>query len=132
MALGTGRATDKVLGRGRPALGVPPPPCGSFHAARKGLWGFRDTDVTSIRTTLAKQGLTIDAVSLAVDSRSVLTVGGKAVLRGILAMIDQTSHARGILYLYNAGDVQFLVVTDDPAWAAVDVVANERLTCYLQ
>ena len=46
------------------------------------------------------------------------TVGGKAVLRGTLDMVDQTTHVRGIPYVYRTGDVQFVVITDDPAWAA--------------
>lgn len=69
----------------------------------------------------ARLGLEPGALSLdhpAAGSFSKVTVGGKQVLRGTIAMIDQTSHARGIPYVYHAGEVQFVVVTDDPAWAA--------------
>jgi hypothetical protein len=31
-------------------------------------------------------------------------------------MVDQTAHVRGLPYLYNSGDVRYVVVTDDPAW----------------
>jgi hypothetical protein len=46
------------------------------------------------------------------------SLGGKSVLRGTTAMVDQTAHVRGLPYLYNSGDVRYVVVTDDPAWAA--------------
>jgi hypothetical protein len=44
------------------------------------------------------------------------SLGGKSVLRGTTAMVDQTAHVRGLPYLYNSGDVRYVVVTDDPAW----------------
>jgi hypothetical protein len=128
----------------------------------QGLMGLNDAEVAGVRAELAKQGLTIDDVSLAIDGRSQMsdppyfvnairfkgipaadlkarlgldpgalslddptagtftkaTVGGKQVLMGSPAMINQTTHARGTPYVYSAGDIQFVVVTDDPKWAA--------------
>lgn len=46
------------------------------------------------------------------------SLGGKTVKRGTIAMIDQTAHVHGLPYLYSSGDVRYIVVTDDPAWAA--------------
>jgi len=46
------------------------------------------------------------------------SLGGKTVKRGTIAMIDQTAHVHGLPYLYDSGDVRYMVVTDDPAWAA--------------
>jgi hypothetical protein len=44
-------------------------------------------------------------------------VGGKRVDVGVTAMFDQTEHLRGLPYVYSAGTVRYIVVTDDPAWA---------------
>jgi hypothetical protein len=46
------------------------------------------------------------------------SLGGKTVKRGTIAMIDQTAHVHGLPYLCDSGDVRYIVVTDDPAWAA--------------
>ena len=46
------------------------------------------------------------------------TVGGKPVLVGTEAMLDQTGHLLGRPYLYNSGDIRFVVATNDEAWAA--------------
>ena len=46
------------------------------------------------------------------------TFGGKTVLVGDQAMVDQTEHARGRPYVWNSPTVHYLVVTDSEAWAA--------------
>ncbi len=43
------------------------------------------------------------------------SLGGKPVRVGTLAMIDQAASMHGIPYLYDSGDVRYIVVTDDPA-----------------
>jgi hypothetical protein len=69
----------------------------------------------------------VDASTLATDAAldhpqagkfTTDSLGGKTVRRGTIAMIDQTGHVRGLPYLYDSGDVRYIVVTDDPAWAA--------------
>jgi hypothetical protein len=45
-------------------------------------------------------------------------VGGKSVRRGTAGMIEQGMEARGIPYLYDKGDTRYIIVTDDPDWAA--------------
>lgn len=45
-------------------------------------------------------------------------LGGKSVEVGAEAMFDQTDHLRGRPYVYNSGDVRYIVGTDDAAWAA--------------
>lgn len=62
-------------------------------------------------------------VSLGLDHADLGTwrsanVGGKTVEVGEPEMIDQTEHARGRPYRYDSGVIRFLVVTDDPEWAA--------------
>jgi hypothetical protein len=74
------------------------------------------TDQWQSKLGLDPGALELDHVTAGTFTKT--TVGDKAVLRGTLAMIDQTAHARGIPYIYSTGDVQFVVVTDDPAWAA--------------
>ena len=70
------------------------------------------------RSTLGLDPGAFEVDHLTAGTFTKATVGGKVVLRGVLAMIDQTTHARGLPYVYSTGDVQFVVVTDDPAWAA--------------
>ena len=45
-------------------------------------------------------------------------VGGRACQVGTESMVEQTDHQRGRPYVYDIGSVRFLVVTDDPDWAA--------------
>lgn len=45
-------------------------------------------------------------------------VGGKSVRRGTVSMIEQSEDAQGIPYLYDNGDIRYIVITDDPDWAA--------------
>lgn len=52
------------------------------------------------------------------DAYEDATIGGKAVGVGTAAMLRQTAHIRGRPYLYRSGEIAFIVVTDDPAWAA--------------
>lgn len=47
-----------------------------------------------------------------------VSVGGKQVMKGTLAMVDQTAHARGLPYFYDTGEVRFMIITDDEKWAA--------------
>ncbi len=46
------------------------------------------------------------------------TIGGKLVHVGTDRMLVQDEHQRGVPYVYNAGPVRVVVVTDDEAWAA--------------
>jgi hypothetical protein len=53
------------------------------------------------------------------------TLGRRDVKVGTEAMFEQTEHFRGRPYVYNVGDVRFVVTTDDEAWAS-DAVARLR------
>jgi len=46
------------------------------------------------------------------------TVGGKDVLVGTTSQMIQSEHQRGLPYLYETPRHFYIVVTDDPAWAA--------------
>jgi hypothetical protein len=46
------------------------------------------------------------------------TIAGKRVWRGVLEMLAQTDHLRGIPYVYLSGESKFTVVTEEPSWAA--------------
>ena len=46
-----------------------------------------------------------------------VSLGGKQVMRGTLAMVDQTSHQRGLPYVYAVGEIRFVVITDSEQWA---------------
>jgi hypothetical protein len=45
-------------------------------------------------------------------------IAGKHVLVGEEAAMEQTEHARGRPYVWNSPKVHYLIVTDDPSWAA--------------
>jgi len=45
-------------------------------------------------------------------------VGGKQVLVGELAAVEQSESARGRPYVWNSPTAHYLIVTDDEAWAA--------------
>src|SRR5207249_770968 len=45
-------------------------------------------------------------------------IGGKSVRRGTLGMIEQGEDSRGLPYLYDAADTRYIIITDDPDWAA--------------
>ena len=47
-----------------------------------------------------------------------VVLAGKQVRRGTTAMLDQTDHQRGMTYLYDAGEVRYIIVTDSDSWAA--------------
>ena len=49
---------------------------------------------------------------------TTMSLGGKQVMRGTVAMIAQSIHERGLPYIYDVGDVRFVVITDSEAWAA--------------
>jgi len=45
-------------------------------------------------------------------------VAGRTVLKGVVGMLDQDEHLRGVPYIYESGDIRFVIVTDSEAWAA--------------
>jgi hypothetical protein len=46
-----------------------------------------------------------------------LTIGGKRVLVGDESMLDQTPQVRGRPYVWNSGEVHYLIVTAEASWA---------------
>jgi len=59
--------------------------------------------------------MTLDVKGLGGWQLGVL--GGKAVARGTIDMLRQTSHARGRPYVVRSDHVQFSIATDDEGWA---------------
>ena len=49
---------------------------------------------------------------------SLEVIAGKSVRRGTAAMIEQGEDVKGIPYLYDKDDIRYIVITDDPDWAA--------------
>jgi len=49
---------------------------------------------------------------------TVASIAGKAVRRGTAGMVEQSEHVQGIPYVYDKGEVRYIVVTEDPDWAA--------------
>jgi len=45
------------------------------------------------------------------------SIAGKSVRRGTVEMFEQSDNARGIPYLYDFGQVRYILVTDDEDWA---------------
>jgi hypothetical protein len=52
-----------------------------------------------------------------------IELGGKTVLRGDRAMMEQNRHQRGRPYIYYAGELRFTVVSEDESWAAAALTA---------
>jgi hypothetical protein len=71
--------------------------------------------IKSVPAVMLGPGQTVDRPDA--GPWSLVTLGGRTVLVGTEAMVDQTEHMRGRPYLYDVGDVRFTVFTDDEAWA---------------
>jgi len=48
---------------------------------------------------------------------TAVTIAGKQVRRGTAAMLEQNEHQRGTPYVYDAGEVRYIIITDSESWA---------------
>ena len=59
----------------------------------------------------------LDPAAFDSSSLEATTIGGKEVRIAPPELLDQSEHARGAAYFYDAGDYLFVIITDDEAWA---------------
>ena len=77
-----------------------------------------DQETSDLRLFFLERAIgVLDMSTFDLKALSPMTVGGKSVLVGPAALLQQFEHQRGGLYWYESSDYIFAVVTDDPAWA---------------
>ena len=104
---------------GRADTGVDPP---YFVYGATRPQAAADIDLTLL---LLFGGAGFHDVAAATDLRTyeAQTVSGKEVYMGTADMLDQDAHQRGRPYLYETDRNMFLIITDNPTWAA-DAIAQ--------